>query len=201
MLQTSNEYSVNSEVIKMVSKHTKSLSGLIEVIEEKSKWLIIKDSDVTGLPLKEEMIMDLSISKEQDEDEYEFDSPELYRMSRYESVKMIAQMILVAEDMGKLNYLNFPEFISDLEKWGVDIIPFFESEEYFSEASMYFLKEAVRGSEMKDCSWPLVKMPDSIAMEPEKYFKECIIPVAVALDKDHNPNNPELYTTLGKTVF
>lgn len=199
MLQTSNGYSVNSEVIKMVSKHTKSLSGLIEVIEEKSKWLIIKDADVTGVHAKEEMIMNSSIVRELDEDEY--DSPEFYRMSRYESAKMIAQMILVAEDMGKLNYLNFPEYISDLEKWGFEIAPFFDSEEYFSEASVYFLNEAVRGSESKDCLWPLVKIPDNMAMDPEKYFKECVISAAVALDKDHIPNNSDLYTTLGKTVF
>lgn len=199
MLQTSNGYSVNSEVIKMVSNHTKNLSGLIEVIEEKSKWLLIKDTNVTGLHLKEELIMDSSICREQDEDEY--DSPEFYRMSRYESTKLIAQMILVAEDRRKLNYLNFPEFISDLSKWGFEIAPFFDSEEYFSEASVYFLNEAVRGSESKDCLWPLVKMPDNMAMDPEKYFKECVISAAVALDKDHNPNNPDLYTILGKTVF
>lgn len=196
MIQTSNGYSVNSEVIKMVSKHTKSLSGLIEVIEEKSKWLIIKDSDITEVPAKEEMIMNTRIGVEQDENEY--DSPEFYRLSRYESVKMIAQMILVAEDIGKLNYLNFPEYISDLEKWGVDIAPFFESEEYYSKASMYFINEVAGGSLTKDCVWPLAKMPDNIAMEPEKYFKECIIPVAVALDKEHDSNNLDLYTALGK---
>ena len=107
----------------------------------------------------------------------------------------------VAEDRRKLNYLNFPEFISDLSKWGFEIAPFFDSEEYFSEASVYFLNEAARGSLSKDCLWPLVKMPDNMAMDPEKYFKECVISAAVALDKDHNPNNPDLYTTLGKTVF
>ncbi len=181
MLQTSDGYSVNSEVIKMVSNHTKNLSGLIEVIEEKSKWLIIKDKNKSELSLKEEMVMNSSICREQDE--YEYDSPEFYRISRYESAKMIAQMILAAEDMEKLNYSNFPNFISDLDKWGVNISLFFDSEEYLNEASTYFIGEAVIASAKVDSSWPLAQMPDNMAIDPEKYFNECIITAAIALEK------------------
>lgn len=197
MLQTSTGYSVNNEVIKMVSKHTQDLATLLEAVEEKAKWLIVKGAEEKADYEKAVTAMSMwrNNGEKIDESEYddEYDSPEFYKISRYIDAKMIAQMILAAEDMEKLNYSNFPNFISDLDKWGVDISQFFDSEEYKNEALTYLIGEAAIASAKVDSSWPLAKMPDNMTMDPEKYFNECIITAAIALEKEHDSKNPGMY--------
>ena len=118
LYQTST-YQINTDVIKNVSTHTRDLKELLELIDEKAKWLMI-DETVTDIQTnKEDTIMMSNSVYEPKENQKDADVlPEFNRVSKYSSAKVISQLILMAEEAGQLNYTNLKDFVYDMKKWG-----------------------------------------------------------------------------------
>ena len=111
LYQTST-YQINTDVIKTVSTHTHDLKELLELIEEKAKWIMINETVTDIQTNKEDAIMLSNSVDEPKKNQKDVDGlPEIIRVSKYSSPKVISQLILMAEEARQLNYANFKDFV------------------------------------------------------------------------------------------
>ena len=199
LYQTST-YQINTDVIKNVSTHTHDLKELLELIDEKAKWLMI-DETVTDIQTnKEDTIMMSNSVYEPKENQKDADVlPEFNRVSKYSSAKVISQLILMAEEAGQLNYANLKDFVFEMRKWGIDFLPFFTSNEFDDNFAKYSCNIVISASDpvVRNEIIPLVNMTGSVKLDPETYFSECIVETAITLEEEHDPKNPKYYRNFG----
>ena len=112
------------------------------------------------------------------------------QVSKYITPKMIAQLILMSVEMGRLDFSNFADFVTDMAKWGVSFLPFFNSEA-FSDIFIEYACDTVVAASNPHVGGeiiPLINMTGFVKLNPEVYFAECILRTAITLEEDHNPN-------------
>ena len=199
LLQTST-YQINTDVIKIVSTHTHDLKELLELIDEKAKWLMINETVTDIHTNKEDTIMLTNSVDEPKENQKDVDVlPEFNRVSKYSSAKVISQLILMAEEAGKLNYANLKDFVFEMRKWGIDFLPFFTSNEFDDNFAKYSCNIVISASDpvVRNEIIPLVNMTGSFKLDPEAYFTECIEKTAITLEENHDPENLKYYRNFG----
>lgn len=125
--------------------------------------------------------------------------PEIIRVSKYSSPKVISQLILMAEEARQLNYANFKDFVFEMRKWGIDFLPFFTSNEFDDNFAKYSCNIVISASDpvVRNEIIPLVNMTGSVKLDPETYFSECIVETAITLEEEHDPKNPKYYRNFG----
>lgn len=216
-------YRVDTDVIQTVSKHTYDLTGLLELVENKAKWMLLKNADDSSSDKhkKEEAIMMTNNSNEPmvtaekmmerpidsmqggshvgdvattmidaSEANHDTNKNDEEQVSKYITPKMIAQLILMSVEMGRLDFSNFADFVTDMAKWGVSFLPFFNSEA-FSDIFIEYACDTVVAASNPHVGGeiiPLVNMTGFVKLNPEVYFAECILRTAITLEEDHNPN-------------
>lgn len=199
LYQTST-YQINTDVIKTVSTHTHDLKELLELIEEKAKWIMINETVTDIQTNKEDAIMLSNSVDEPKKNQKDVDGlPEIIRVSKYSSPKVISQLILMAEEARQLNYANFKDFVFEMRKWGIDFLPFFTSNEFDDNFAKYSCNIVISASDpvVRNEIIPLVNMTGSVKLDPETYFSECIVETAITLEEEHDPKNPKYYRNFG----